>query len=276
MFISWGMQTATLGLPPFRNSGAAPVNPYETDRLRSEYLLFHYGSPEEVLPYPFGPREALDYAVRCVLECVDLRLAVGGRALDLGCAVGRSAFELSRECAEVVGVDFSQSFVDAAETIRVCGKLGYERVDEGHWRTSLEARLPEGAKPERVRFERGDAMALREGLGVFDVVLMANLIDRLSDPRRCLEGLRERVKPGGQLVITSPYTWMAEYTPEEAWLGGRESCGKRCGTLDGLREVLGGAFECVGTKDLPFLIREHARKFQWSVAEASLWRRRVS
>jgi hypothetical protein len=27
-------------------------------------------------------------------------------------------------------------------------------------------------------------------------------------------------------------------------------------------------------KDLPFLIREHARKFQWSVAEATIWRRK--
>jgi hypothetical protein len=28
--------------------------------------------------------------------------------------------------------------------------------------------------------------------------------------------------------------------------------------------------------DLPFLIREHQRKFQWSVAEATIWRRRNS
>jgi hypothetical protein len=30
----------------------------------------------------------------------------------------------------------------------------------------------------------------------------------------------------------------------------------------------------VAAKDLPFLIREHARKFQWSVAQASLWKKR--
>ena len=28
------------------------------------------------------------------------------------------------------------------------------------------------------------------------------------------------------------------------------------------------------TLDLPFLIREHRRKYQWSVAEASLWQRK--
>jgi hypothetical protein len=30
----------------------------------------------------------------------------------------------------------------------------------------------------------------------------------------------------------------------------------------------------VGVKDLPFLIREHARKFQLSVAQATIWRRK--
>ncbi len=79
------------------------------------------------------------------------------------------------------------------------------------------------------------------------------------------------VKPGGQLVITSPYTWMEEYTPREHWL-----CGERGDTLAGLRAALEGDFELTGTKGLPFLIREHARKFQWSIAQASLWRRRTS
>ena len=34
---------------------------------------------------------------------------------------------------------------------------------------------------------------------------------------------------------------------------------------------LGRGFERVRVLDLPFLIREHARKFQWSVAQASVW-----
>lgn len=41
------------------------------------------------------------------------------RALDVGCAVGRSSFEMARACHEVVGVDFSQKFVDAAVALAV-------------------------------------------------------------------------------------------------------------------------------------------------------------
>ena len=34
---------------------------YETNKALSEYLLFHYGKPDEVLPWEFGPTDALDY-----------------------------------------------------------------------------------------------------------------------------------------------------------------------------------------------------------------------
>ena len=47
------------------------MNLYETDRLLSEYLLFHYGLPEEVLPWDFGPRSALGFPVRAVTETFD-------------------------------------------------------------------------------------------------------------------------------------------------------------------------------------------------------------
>jgi len=198
----------------------------------------------------------------------------GARALDLGWADGRASFEHVLVCGSVLGIDYSHQFIDAAEKLRAGGELGYPRVDEGELRTLLLARRPEGIPADRVSFEQGDAMQLRAGLGVFDVILMANLIDRLSEPKRCLRQLAPLMRSGGQLIITSPYTWLPDYTPKANWLGGREEDGLRKTTLQGLQESLDGEFELRQTKDLPFLIREHARKFQWSVAQASLWRRR--
>jgi putative 4-mercaptohistidine N1-methyltranferase len=245
------------------------VNIYETDKLLGEYLLFHYGSAAEVAPPP-GVDHALNYAVRCVNECVDA--GTEGRALDLGCAVGRSTFELARFCSSVVGIDYSQRFITAAETIRTEGTLDYDRTDEGALTTRLTAHCP-GVDPARVRFEVGDAMALRDDLGDFDVVLGANLIDRLSNPKSFLDRLPTLVKPGGQLILTSPYTWLEEFTPREKWLGGFEHEGMRVSTLTGLRAALDDRFDLVAMKNLPFLIREHARKFQLSVAHATIWRR---
>ncbi len=251
------------------------MNVYETEKLLSEYLLFHYAAADEILPPHYGGEEALFYPVRCVTECVNAAaLALGARALDLGCAVGRSTFELARWCSTTIGIDYSNRFIGVAERIRRDGIMAYDRLDEGALHTPLKACLPDGIDRGRVSFEQGDAMNLRGDLGQFDVVLMANLIDRLHSPLRCLQRLPSLVKPGGQLVITSPYTWLEEFTPRPHWVGGFERDGRRFTTLDGLRAELLQDFDLLSTKDLPFLYREHARKYQLTVAEASIWRRK--
>lgn len=249
------------------------MNIYETDKLLSEYLLFHYGTRGEIAS-PAGAEHALDYAVRCVSECLDvIALPEKARALDLGCAVGRSTFELARHCTSAIGIDYSRRFIEAAEAIRTQGELVYSRTDEGALTTRLAAKRPADIQPDRVSFEVGDAMDLRQELGSFDVVLAANLIDRLSNPAAFLARLPSLVNPGGQLILTSPYTWLDEFTPRENWLGGFDRDGMRVATLAGLRLKLEENFTLADVRDLPFLIREHARKFQFSVAQASVWRR---
>ena len=243
---------------------------YESDKFLNEYLLFHYGAPGEILPYAFGPRDALDFPARCAQFCLDAGpLEPGARALDVGCAVGRASFELARSCEEVVGIDFSGRFIAAANTLKATGQLGYQRLEEGARFTSALATVPGPIDRGRIHFETGDAMALRESLGAVDLVLAANLLCRLPDPARFLARLAGLVKQGGRLVFTTPCTWLEEFTPREHWL-----CGENSTTLDGLHRHLDSDFTLAKTQDLPFLIREHARKFQWTVAQASLWVRR--
>ena len=241
------------------------MNPYETTRLLDEYLLFHYGSADEVLPWPEGPCSALGFAERTVSELADFQLQPA-TALDLGCAVGRSSFELARRGLDVLGIDFSRRFIDAAASLATGSPLAYRRLDEGSAVTELTARAPVIAPPGRVRFETGDAMNLCPDLGAFDLVHAANLLCRLTDPERLLVHLPSLVKPGGQLLLATPCTWLEEFTPRGNWPQGS--------TLDWLKQRLTGNFELVLSRDLPFLIREHARKFQWSVALGTRWIRR--
>lgn len=246
-------------------SGGADI--YETPELLAEYLLFHYGTEQEVLPWDFGPRGALGFAERSVTRLLDAPLVpADARALDLGCAVGRSCYELSIECSVVLGIDYSQSFVNAAETVRCQGSLSYPRLDEGRAQTRLSAVRPAKGDRERIRFEQGDAMNLRADLGSFDVVHAANLLCRLKEPQRLLERLPSLVKPGGQLLLTTPCTWLEEFTPPQNWPQGS--------TFEWLKEKLSPHFALAHRGDLPFLIREHARKFQWSVALGTRWVRR--
>ena len=248
-----------------------PENIYESDRLVREYLLFHYGAPHEVLPHRGGPHDALGFAVRCVDELIDARLLPPeARALDLGCAVGRSAFELASHCREVVALDCSRAFIEAAEKIRKEGFLDYLVTVEGFRTMSASARRPEGVDSSRIRFAVGDAMDLPQELGGFDVVLAANLLCRLPDPRAFIARLPSLVKRGGQLLLTTPFTWLEEFTPAEKWIGGS---GDEVGS-EALQKLLAPDFELAFSEDLPFLIREHARKFQWSVAWGTRWIRR--
>jgi len=248
------------------------MNVYETDALVDQYLLFHYGEGEDQLPYPFGPHDALFYPVRCVTEFVPLAGRVD-RALDLGCAVGRSAFEITRTAQKVIGIDLSQRFISAAQEIQQSGEIQFRRHEEGNAYTSISRRLDPAIDRSRCQFEVGDALRLRSDLGTFDFILAANLIDRVHSPKELLAVLRRLLNPGGHLLIASPYTWLSEFTPTQEWLGAIQTWSETT-TLRAIRENLGNKFELVSSKDLPFLIREHARKYQWSVAQASLWLKR--
>ncbi|MFT4688363.1 MAG: putative 4-mercaptohistidine N1-methyltransferase [Limisphaerales bacterium] len=250
-------------------------NFYETDRAVSEYLHFHYGEDDDLLPWESGPVSALNYPVRCITECLDTaRVSDRARALDLGCAVGRSSFELARHCHEVIGIDFSQKFVTAASALVTDGSANYSYTVEGSLSNEASATVDPAINRTRVSFEQGDATDLRDHLSGFDVILMANLICRLSDPKACLSRLSGLLNPGGQLLIMTPCTWLEEYTPRENWLGGFERDGKEVRTLASLHEALASDFELDHRTDLPFLMREHERKFQWTVAEATRWIRR--
>ena len=247
---------------------------YESDLLVDQYLLFHYGTAEDQLPYSFGPRDALFYPIRCVSEFLP-EIGTVNRALDLGCAVGRSTFELSRWAPEILGIDLSHRFIAAANSVRETGRIEIRRREEGELVTLLTRELPLDLRRERCRFEIGDATELPTDLGEFDVVLAANLIDRVESPRKLLNSFSALVHSGGHLILSSPYTWSEEFTPKSAWLGGRyDHAGSAALTIEGIKEELLGAFDHRLTTDLPFLIREHARKFQWSVAQATLWQRK--
>lgn len=239
------------------------MDDYESEKLLGEYLLFHYGTAAEILPAVVGMESALGFTERTVAWFSEGEVA---RTLDVGCAVGRSTFELARSAREVIGIDFSQSFIAAAERLRVGKEEGFWRQDEGNLRTEMSVHAPTGVDCGRVSFEVGDAMDLRENLGLFDRVHAANLVCRLPAPRKFLQRLASLVKPDGELVLATPCTWLAEFTTRENWPEGR--------TRDWLVKELEADFELIAEGNEAFLIRETARKFQWTSSLMTKWRRK--
>ena len=179
--------------------------------------------------------------------------------------MGRSTFELARHVPEVVGVDYSRSFIHAAQRLQRSGIHYFRLLEEGNITKQSVARIPSIIRRKKVRFLMGDALSLPKTVGTFDVVLVANLIDRLSDPTKFLtQVLPKLVNPSGRVLVTSPYTWLSEFTPPNRWL--KDS-------FQHIEKLLRPHFRLLHRQNLPFLLREHRRKFQYTFADATLWRR---
>jgi len=243
---------------------------YERDSAVDLYALFHFGS--EYYGVPNFAKAAAD----AVIPYVQGR--PHRRALDLGCAVGRTAFELARNYDHVIGLDFSARFIRYGVALKEKGFVKYSAVEEGDLLSEYTATLTElklNDVKDKVEFWQADACNLDPRYSSFDLVTAINLIDRLYDPRIFLNMIHERIHLGGILVIGDPYTWSEEYTPKEYWIGGyKDKDGKAVTTLDGLKKHLEPHFKLIGGPfEIPFVIRETKHKFQHSLSEFTVWKR---
>ena len=252
---------------------------YDTDELVDQYLLFHFGSQAEQQDEVLATRVEFPSVVNLIDRTVQLINQFAQKkvkALDLGCAVGRSTFELARTFESVIGLDYSHVFIRTAEHLRQQQSLEYRRWETGAHYTTLDVTIDAQIDRERIGFVEGDASDLARVPAIntdehFDAILLSNLMCRLSAPCDCLQqftGSDRYLRSGGILVISSPNTWMAQYTDPGNFLDGADSAA----TLAALGECLPG-FELVHEEDLPFMIREHRRKYEYIIAQVSVWQK---
>jgi putative 4-mercaptohistidine N1-methyltranferase len=242
---------------------------YETDDSVAQYCDAHFG------PDKFGVPNFPAQLVKICLEVMTGRSKE--RVLDLGCAVGRASFELAKHFKSVSGVDFSARFIRIAHRLQEKGITHYQLPEEGEIVSFHEVRLGDLGLADhagKIEFSQGDAHNLKPQFTSYDLVLAANLLDRLYDPGQFLANIHGRMRHGGLLVIASPYTWLEEFTRKENWLGGVRIAGEPFSTLDGLKEKLESHFRLLEQpRDLEFVIRETARKFQHTISQVTVWER---
>lgn len=190
--------------------------------------------------------------------------------------MGAATFELAKVFDHVVGIDFSHAFVDAAILMQRLGHANVTRTDEAELTSPVTVCVDPDAPRERAEFKQGDACNLPESLGKFSVIHGSNLLCRLPDPERFIASLPSHLEAGGVVVLVSPYSWLTEYTPKDKWVGGYvDAKGGRVDSRAGLTAMMARhGFELVSAHDVPFLIREHARKFQWGCSDGTVWRLR--
>jgi putative 4-mercaptohistidine N1-methyltranferase len=269
-------------------------NVYESNASLNMYLGLHYpssGTAEQVppmLPHEHAPLHGLRFPQRVAELLVRLQPKTFDRALDIGCAVGGSSFCLAKTFGSVDAFDYSESFVAAAQRMKAHDETVFFEIPvEADLRDRVRAVHEMGITPEitaKVNFFVGDACQIPEmiqegriGTNCYDGVILSNLLCRLPDPFACIETLPKLVKVGGVVVLVTPYSWLDEYTPRDKWMGGfydNESSGAAVSSKDILQQTMERlGFEKIYQDQMPLVIREHQRKYQYIISEATGWRK---
>jgi SAM-dependent methyltransferase len=268
------------GFRPGRTTGGAPTalslasqssDYYEHPGVRDEYLAFHFPDPaHDTLRSILGsstppPASLYPAAVRALWSPIP-----EGRALDVGCACGAVTLDLARDHEVAIGLDRSPLLIDAARAVASRGEARYATVLEGDLRTQhvVPIQAASGA-----RFLVADALTIPFPSGAFATVVALNLIDRVPDPARAVAEMARVVRPGGLLLVGSPYTWKEAFTPRDRWLGGLERGDEKVRGPQTVHALLRDRFLLERESRLPFFIPHHARSGQLGLAHVQSFRR---
>ncbi len=107
------------------------------------------------------------------------KLKPGTRVIDVGCGNGFTAGQFFAKGCEVVGIDLSHTGV-----------------------TLARAAYP-GARFEVMAAD--DQLLINLGGEPFDLAVSTEVIEHLYDPRAFIRGCKATLKPGGRLILSTPY-----------------------------------------------------------------------
>lgn len=252
---------------------------YETDALVSQYCEFHYG--DEAFGVANFAKAYADLAIELAKTDADLAKRTSLSALEVGCSVGRASFELAKHFDQVTGLDFSARFINVANQLKQTGSVLYTLPIEGEIMDFKERSLSDlglQTHAHKCEFLQQDASNMKPHFTGYDMIVAANLIDRLYEPTKFLQDVATRLNDGGLLLIASPYSWSEQATVKANWLGGYKDSqsGENVTTLDGLHRVLDTEFERIREPfDLAFVLRETARKYQHTLAQVTIWKKKA-
>ena len=137
-------------------------------------------------------------------SCPDL-LSGRGSLLDVGCGGGFLSLELARQGVTTIGLDFSESTLEAARQ-----------------------RARQDAPQAPLSYVHGDAYALPFAADSFTAVTCMDFLEHVSEPQRVIAEISRVLKPGGyfyfhtfnrnrlaQVVVIKGLEWFVRNTPPQ-------------------------------------------------------------
>jgi len=262
-----------------------PGSAYDSQRQHiGTYAFDHYGDldPEGWSPSPAAPGSIVKLLRQGFLSA---EYGGGGPLIDIGCAVGRTSFELAEALDEIVlGVDLNFGMLKTGATVLEKGYVSYPRRCGGlvFERRRFPVAFP---KAGHVDFWVCDATALPFADQTFSAALSLNVLDCVWSPYDYLKEIGRMLMPGGSAAVSSPYDWTANATPVEAWLGGHSQRSEHKGSSPAVvRSLFAGGghsnaindLEIISEKDIPWTLRLHDRSVMEYLVHMMLVRKRNS
>lgn len=127
-----------------------------------------------------------------IMSLAGVKTVAGRHVLDVGCGAGPGLRYLVAQGAKAVGLDHSfyaletaQKLVAKAEFILTNGAVSFPCINQS-----------------------------------FDLVLLSEIIEHLSEAKTILTESRRILKPGGQIIITTPNLWdIRRFVASKKWSG---------------------------------------------------------
>ncbi|MFX4232739.1 5-histidylcysteine sulfoxide synthase [Aliarcobacter butzleri] len=179
-------------------------NFYESDESISSYCDLYYGKDNLYTNYVDLLRPYLK----------DLK---NSKALDLGCCVGRTSFELAKIYDEVLGIDFSANYINIGVKLKLYDFVNYKikKEDKTFEERAISLKDFDLEKvKDKVSFMQGDACNLKEIYKDFDLIFYSSLIDKLYYSKKFLEDVSRRINKNGFFVFLSSHNWFNEHINE--------------------------------------------------------------
>ena len=238
----------------------------------STYAWDAYADLDPSEPAGGLPAEPQPGAARRCLEAL-LALAApvrpAGPMLDVGCGAGRTCFDLaaSSDGALVLGVDSNLALLRLASRVARTGSVAYDRRRIGtvYDDCRFDADLP---GRERVDYWACDALALPFAPAKAGLVLALNVLDCVADPHGLLTTFATLIRPGGLLLLATPFDWSTRATQVERWIGGHSQRGAGNGAAEtlllalltpGAHPLAVAGLQVLSTADCAWQTRLHAR-----------------
>jgi SAM-dependent methyltransferase len=196
--------------------------------LLASYKMFHFGGSRL---READSRENDEYWRR--LE--GIAEGESGPMLDLGCSVGRMAFAMAERAGAAVGLDI---------------RLAPLRLAAARQRKGLASR--------NALLMAGNALDPPFLAGSFGLVAGINILDNVPFPLTLLGQMDALLRPGGVLLLATPYAWREDVTSRGEWL---DSLGMD--PADALRGLLTG--KVMPEAGLRYALEEDIGAMPWTM-----------